>query len=148
MKVAMAGMLLISGLALSAPLFAGQAPGGVDAYFAAHPDLALCASYKTATSESLRAELVGRKLLTDKDLKLLERHRGDTGLSECGLLAAEGRPVMISEHGDGRFESLHPGFPMPETYDVLYVLAGAPDDTTVWAVVAHGVVTSVEAARR
>ena len=146
MKVAIAGALLISGLALSAPLFAGQASDGVDAYFAAHPDLALCSSYNTAPSDGLRAQLVDRKLLTDKDLKLLGRHRGDTGLSECGLLAAEGRPLMISERGDGRFARRHPGFPMPDTYDVIYVLPNAGGGITVWAVVDHGIVTSVEAA--
>ncbi len=146
MKVAIAAMLLISGLVLPAPAFAAEVSDGVDAYFAAHPDLSLCASYKAAPSDDLRTQLVDRKLLTDKDLRLLARRRGDKGMTECGLLAAEGRPLMISERGDHRFQRRHPKLPVPESYDVIYELGGAGGGIIAWVIVEHGIVASTQAA--
>ena len=81
-------------MSLVSPHARGQTDA-VQQYMATRPDLILCAAYSVSQTDSLRQELIGRKLLTDTDLKMLAKKTVYNGMSECGLLASYRIPQSI-----------------------------------------------------
>src|SRR5271168_4747559 len=81
-------------MSLVSPHASGQTEA-TQQYMATRPDLILCAAYSVSQTDSLRQELIRRKLLTDTDLKMLAKKTVYNGMSECGLLASYRIPQSI-----------------------------------------------------
>jgi hypothetical protein len=120
--------------------FADAYSDGVQNYLSGRPDLILCVTYSLTPTDSLRAELVRRKLLSAVDWKTLDTKSSSVGMSECGLLANEGVPFMIS--GDERqISGTLGGVPDGKSYDVVYGLKRLNDG--VYALIKNGIVTDL-----
>jgi hypothetical protein len=70
-------------------------PDSVTKYFAARPDLLLCNAYAISRTDSLRKEILERKILNEADFAGLATNAAKAGTSECALLIAYRLPLSI-----------------------------------------------------
>lgn len=81
------------------PLHADDDLNAVKAYLAGKPELILCATYAVTGTDSLKRELIQRKLLNDTDLEALSKKSVKKGVSECAVLVLYRFPKSIGTAG-------------------------------------------------